>query len=133
MTSGLHGITLSNAAPFKARLTFTRRNDDTDTNGEPIDYTNASYSVVFRKQKSADAPLLTLSIGDGLTVITNEAEKQVFDMSLTVANINTLLAGKTTHVITYVFSIQPVGGSVATKPKGMGYDGIINICVASYG
>ena len=72
-------------------------------------------------------------IGDGLTVITNEAGKQVFDMLLTVANINTLLAGKTTHVFTYVFSIQPVGGSVATKPKGMGYDGIINVCVASYG
>ena len=133
MTSGLHGITLSNAAPFKARLTFTRRNDDTDTNGEPIDYTNASYSVVFRKQKSSDAPLLTLSICDGLTVITNEAEKQVFDMSLTVANINTFLAGKTTNVITYVFSIQPLGGSMVTKPKGMGYDGIINVCVASYG
>lgn len=133
MTTGLNGITLSNAAPFKTRLTFTRRNDDTDASGAPIDYANAGYSVAFRKQTSAEAPLLTLSMGDGLTVITNEAEKQVFDMSLTVANINTLLAGKTTHVITYVFSIQPVGGSVATKPKGTGYDGIINICVASYG
>ena len=57
MTTGLNGITLSNAAPFKTRLTFTRRNDDTDTSGAPIDYTNASYSVAFRKQKSAEAPL----------------------------------------------------------------------------
>ena len=133
MTAGLNGITISNAAPFKTRLTFTRRKDDTDANGQPINYTNASYSVAFRKQESTDAPLLTLTIGDGLTVITNQAGEQVFDLLLTVANIDTLLGGNTTNSVNYIFSIQPVGGSVATKPKGMGYDGILNVCVASYG
>ena len=128
MTSGFNGATLfaSSNNSFSRQFTFSRQSHDT------TDYTGAAISVRFYDKQGDDTPLLTLSVGSGLSISTDSAASQVVRLDLSSANLTTLRAGKNTNVVFYNWTIQPIGGQRINAPRGDGYDGSITVVLESY-
>ena len=125
MTKGLQGVQIfvGNGYTFTRRITWTRQPDDA------TDYTDAAVEIDFYASTSATAPALNLSTaGIGFNRLTNTADSQILDMTLSAANLTTLLGGLSERKIGYIFSITPTGGSKITRAKGNGYDGVITVC-----
>lgn len=78
MTDQLNQAMASPSGDLRFKLTFTRTADDVDPNtGLATDYTDCQILMEFVTSSSAP-PVASLSIGDGLTRITNSASLQTF-------------------------------------------------------
>ncbi len=123
MTTLDGGFILAGADFTVDKITFTR------DAGDPIVYTDAVVLVEFYDSSSATSALLSLSSSSGSTFTntTNNEGLQVFSMTLTAANLTTLLAGKRSNKVGYRFVLTPLGARQANPLQGSGYDGKITI------
>lgn len=128
MTTGFDGSTIfaGTANGFSRQFTFTRQADDA------TDWTGSAIFVRFYHKRGDISPLLTLSVGSGITVTTDAADSQVLTMDLTTSNLTTLRNSRNTNEIYYNWTIQPSGGQPTNAPKGGGYDGTITVVLESY-
>ena len=126
-------IYLSGADITAHRFTFTRASLDTSSS-QPTDYTDSLIQLVLYNDVSDTAPLVILDndTNGGLTMHENTADTQSGVITISSAQLDTLLEGANSVDVGYVWSITPVGGAVIRKAKGEGYDGKFTIERESY-
>lgn len=117
---------LAGAAITAKLFTFTRAALDTGS-ASPTDYTNAAIELVLYNDPTAAVPTVTLSIGDGLTSYVNSASTQTVLLTISEANLDTLLDGADSVVVGYAWSITPDGGVPIRVHKGGGFDGTFTL------
>jgi hypothetical protein len=108
---------------------FTRAAGDTATN-----YTGAAIALVIYGTDSlkataqpTESPVLTLSIGSGLTKTTNDPDLQEGTITFTAANLTTLRGAVQRAQFRYFWKVTPTGAAdafTAFVNETGGYDGV---------
>ncbi|MEM9805818.1 MAG: hypothetical protein AAF959_11105 [Cyanobacteria bacterium P01_D01_bin.56] len=128
MTRGFNGKEFYTGSDYRRKFTFTRQSDD------DVNYTDATVFVDFYDTISSTSPMLSLSSAtSAIDITTNEQATQVFTLTLTAANLTTLLNSQTNqNIVGYVFKIQPDGGNPQGQERGKGWDGVIRVMPPAY-
>lgn len=124
MTDELNQTVTSPSGDLRFKLTFTRTADDVDPNtGLATDYTNCQVLMDFVTSSSAP-PIASLSIGDGLTRITNNASLQTLTGALAQETMAENKGKKLLYRLTLTTSS---GAKVSGGDKKPGYSGSFTI------
>jgi len=129
MADPLAGKTFLSGASITAKVfTFTRASLDSSS-ANPTDYTDALIELVLYNDEAANTPavIITTNLGEGLERLTNSEDIQSVYLTITEAQLDTLLNGTDEVVVGYAWSITPSGGSPIRAYKGGGYDGKFTI------
>ena len=113
---------LAGAAITAKQFTFTRAALDTGS-ASPTDYTDSAIELVLYNDPAAAVPTVTLDLDNGLTRLVDSASTQTVLLTISEANLDTLLDGAESVVVGYAWSITPVGGVPIRVHKGGGFDG----------
>ena len=124
MADTLNGAKVSPSADVRFKATFTRTADDIDpSTGVATDYTDCTISMAV-VETPLNTAISTLSIGSGLTRVTNDADSQVISGRIPQATINNYV-GKT---LAYRFTLTTQsGGIVSGSDKKPGYYGTFEV------
>lgn len=107
--------------------TFTRATLDATT---PL--TGSAITLDFYLER-AESPLLSLSIGSGLTRVTNTDTVQSGTLVVTPEQVDTLLGDNRSRKILYRWTIEAPGYEPVTGTISQGYSGFITVAVPSLG
>jgi hypothetical protein len=120
MADTLNGAKVSPSADVRFKVTFTRTADDIDpSTGLATDYEDCTISMLIVALPE-NTTVTTLTIGSGLTRVTNTASSQVLSGRIPQATINAN-AGST---LAYRFTLTTAsGGVVSGSDKKPGYYG----------
>ena len=116
--SGLDGAILyDGAASAYHQITFAR------VTGDGTVYTDAAWALKLFRQPGDATPEVTLTIDDGLTRTTNAADSQVLSITITAAQLTTLLDGSNQVDVGFRWTVTPVGEDERGVPDGQGWEG----------
>lgn len=117
---------LAGAAITAKHFTFTRSAQDTASTS-PTDYTDSDVELVLYNSPTAASPTLTLTVGSGLTKVTNTADVQTVALTISEGQVATLLGAADSVTVAYAWSITPTGGVPIRAEKGAGVNGSFTI------
>jgi hypothetical protein len=81
---------------------------------------------------ASSTPSIILTVGNGLTRISNQAKHQSGSIQFTPAQLVTLLGTDTVAAFSYLWVITPVTNGPAARPLGFGYDGVFGLVKEGY-
>lgn len=88
-----------------------------------VDYTNCQYEFRFFNNKSDTAADVTLTNGDGITVLDNQATVQDIQVTLTSAQLTTLLGTSSNTKVSYTINLTPTGFLQFRGEEGTNFTG----------
>ena len=107
-------VFVSGAAIGLKRLTFTRHADDT------THWTGAAIRVNLFPRSGET---IVLSVGAGVTKITDTASSQVANIEISESQVTALLNGRSEQQVRYEIEIQPTGGEAIKGNADSDYSG----------
>ena len=124
MADFLADSTISPSGDLLFKLTLTRTSDDIDPNtGEPTDYQDCGILVEF-VLSSTHNPIAALTIGSGISRVTNSASSQLVVVALSQAILSQNKGKKIYYRITITTTL---GAKISGGTDKPGYFGKFNI------
>ena len=114
-------IFYAGAAASYCQITFTRAAEDT------TDYTDTEVHLKLFGQLGNATPTVILTVDSGLVRVTNEAASQVIGVTITSAQLTTLLDGQSQRNIGYRWTLAPSGASEIGVRAGQGWEGVFTV------
>lgn len=120
MSEGLENRIFSVGATINARFAITRSANLTDAEQNLED---SAITIEFYRESTDALPTVTLAVGTGITRVTNTSSSQLIDVLVDEAQIAALIGTEDKKLVSYVFTLTPVGGVPMRGAEGNGFSG----------